>query len=149
KSVLRVQPPTNFSNVEAVKIVVDRNVSRYQHSKNIWHCARFFKVSLSFLDHYWRRPSSWTLSGSCPLCLTPPCYHLRAAGNGGSFFVPIWVKSKQLYRNLNYIAVWTEAARARHAYPIVYGARFCSACSEASRHVRKVVERIPAGIVRR
>src|SRR6185437_13370025 len=30
----------------------------------------------------------WTLSGSCPLCLTPPCYQLRAAGNGGSFFCP-------------------------------------------------------------
>ena len=26
------------------------------------------------------------VSGSCPLCLTPPCYHLRAAGDGGSFF---------------------------------------------------------------
>ena len=42
-------------------------------------------MSLSFLDHYCSRPSSWTLSGSCPLCLTPPCYQPRAAGNGGSF----------------------------------------------------------------
>src|SRR5262249_31910470 len=30
-------------------------------------------VSLSFLVHYWRVHLSWTLSGSCPLCLTPPC----------------------------------------------------------------------------
>ncbi len=28
---------------------------------------------LSFLVHYWRASSFWTLSGSCPLCLTPPC----------------------------------------------------------------------------
>ena len=55
----------------------------------IKHWPQSGNLSLSFLDHYWARPSSWTLSGSCPLCLTPPCYHLRAAGNGGSFFCPI------------------------------------------------------------
>src|SRR5262249_24478268 len=30
-------------------------------------------VSLSFLVHSLRVHPSWTLSGSCPLCLTPPC----------------------------------------------------------------------------
>jgi hypothetical protein len=47
-----------------------------------------FNSSLSFLVHYSGCPSSWTSSGSCPLCLTPPCYHLCAAGNGGAFFCP-------------------------------------------------------------
>jgi hypothetical protein len=43
------------------------------------------KVPLSFLDHYWSRPSSWTLSGSCPLCLTPPCYHLEPPATAAPF----------------------------------------------------------------
>jgi len=31
----------------------------------------------------------WTPSGSCPLCLTPPCYQLsKPPVSGGSFFVP-------------------------------------------------------------
>ena len=34
--------------------------------KNFWHCAYVFKLSLSFLDHYWHCPSSldieWLLS---------------------------------------------------------------------------------------
>jgi len=46
----------------------------------------------------------WTLSGSCPLCLTPPCYHLRAAGNGGSFLflsqIGAGVAARQLCRQV-------------------------------------------------
>ena len=37
---------------------------------------QLLKALLSFLDHYWHRAHSWALSGSCPLCLTPPCYPL-------------------------------------------------------------------------
>src|SRR5690242_3408566 len=33
------------------------------------------------------RPVIWTSSGSCPLCLTPPCYDFRAAP-GRLFFYP-------------------------------------------------------------
>jgi hypothetical protein len=46
---------------------------------------RLGNVPLSFLDHYWSRPSSWTLSGSCPLCLTPPCYHLEPPATAAPF----------------------------------------------------------------
>jgi hypothetical protein len=28
----------------------------------------------------------WTLSGSCPLCLTPPCYHLEPPATAAPFF---------------------------------------------------------------
>ncbi|MGB6797128.1 MAG: hypothetical protein WBE48_11405, partial [Xanthobacteraceae bacterium] len=27
----------------------------------------------------------WTLSGSCPLCLTPPCYHLEPPATAALF----------------------------------------------------------------
>ena len=70
-------PPISFSSD-------NRRFAAPRRAK-IAHWAQFGNVSLSFLDHYCDCPSSWTLSGSCPLCLTPPCYQLRAAGDGGSF----------------------------------------------------------------
>jgi hypothetical protein len=87
------------------------------------HLPQFSKVPLSFLDHYWWRPSSWTLSGSCPLCLTPPCYHLRAAGNGGSFFCPISGQLRQKAPYLtpllslpgNYVAMFVFTNRPQRA----------------------------------
>src|SRR6476646_11934569 len=101
----------------------------------------------------------WTLSGSCPLCLTPPCYHLEPPATAAPFFVPIWVKTaasswrfqfaRQLYREVNHTAVWTERARA----PMLtqsYTERVCwFRVSERGRYVRKVVERDSAGVVRR
>ena len=53
--------------------------------QKIPHSPQSGNVSLSFLDHYWARPSSWTLSGSCPLCLTPPCYHLEPPATAALF----------------------------------------------------------------
>jgi hypothetical protein len=43
---------------------------------------------LSFLSYCDAVSSFWTSSGSCPLCLTPPCYQLQAAGIRRLFFVP-------------------------------------------------------------
>src|SRR6478735_7615328 len=49
----------------------------------------------------------WTLSGSCPLYLTPPCYHLEPPATAAPFFVSIWIT----FCNLggNYISILTIA----------------------------------------
>ena len=44
-----------------------------------------FKALLSFLDHY-SVSIFWTLSGSCPLCLTPPCLDFEPPAMAAPFF---------------------------------------------------------------
>src|ERR1051325_7270394 len=43
---------------------------------------------LSFLDHYSYPSIFMDVSGSCPLCLTPPCYHFEPPATAAPFFVP-------------------------------------------------------------
>src|SRR5215475_16153134 len=100
----------------------------------------------------------WTLSGSCPLCLTPPCYHLEPPATAALFLCQYGSNSRhrhgatgfarQLYRDVNHSTLWTEAVQARHAYPIVYLVCICPALSRGVRHVREVFERIATGVVR-
>src|SRR5215471_15535798 len=64
-----------------------------------WHPSLRLNSWLSFPLYYSRRPTSWTPSGSCPLCLTPPCYHFEPPATAALFSfrlpatVPFWGKN--------------------------------------------------------
>jgi hypothetical protein len=47
---------------------------------------------LSFLDYDWI-VLVWTPSGSCPLCLTPPCYQLQKPPETAALFLGVRVTS--------------------------------------------------------
>src|SRR5689334_3872937 len=98
----------------------------------------------------------WTLSGSCPLCLTPPCYHLEPPATAAPFFVPIWVKraGRAGACNLhgNYIATLTihlsgQDRPARAMLTQSYTERVSAPRKYEACHVRKAVERNAAGVV--
>src|SRR5690242_9432039 len=99
----------------------------------------------------------WTLSGSCPLCLTPPCYHLEPPATAAPFFVPIWSKCGVDIRRTpvsrgNYIGMLTISLAGHDAPARVMLTQSYTGLglrvSEALRYVRETVERNAAGLVR-
>src|SRR5215471_10074672 len=73
-----------------------------------WHPSLRLNSWLSFPLYYSRRPTSWTPSGSCPLCLTPPCYHFEPPATAALFcrrrlgpFRPRFVREISVRSRLN------------------------------------------------
>src|SRR4029077_11611930 len=100
----------------------------------------------------------WTLSGSCPLCLTPPCYHLEPPATAAPFLSQYGSKPPRhrgaLNLHGNYIAKLTipvsgQSQPVRPCLPNRMRSVCCFRVSEGGRYVRKVVERDSAGVVRR
>src|SRR4029077_11548368 len=100
----------------------------------------------------------WTLSGSCPLCLTPPCYHLEPPATAAPFLSQYGSKPPRhrgtFNSHGNYIAKLTipVSGQIQPARPCLLN-RIRSVClsrvSERGRYVRKIVERVSAGVIRR
>src|SRR5262245_7559933 len=60
---------------------------------------RSLNAILSFPLHYWCRPSSWTSSGSCPLCLTPPCLTFEPPATAARFFLCVKIEHQSIPRH--------------------------------------------------
>src|SRR5262252_6239519 len=99
----------------------------------------------------------WTLSGSCPLCLTPPCYHLEPPATAAPF-CPTMGQSCRCNcgaSNLhgNYIAMLTihlsgQSRPSRAMLTQSYTERVFAPRKYEACHVRKVVQRNATGVVR-
>src|SRR5262245_7043877 len=100
----------------------------------------------------------WTLSGSCPLCLTLPCYHLEPPATAAPFLSQYRSKQQDdrggFNLHGNYIAMLTIHLSGQDRPARAMLTQSYTECVSAPRkyeacHVRKAVERNAAGVVRR